>query len=63
MTAIYQADLATERQCQLTTGKRLERTELDFWCPIYGFAIVQASCLICAGRHQLTFPFCFAKSA
>ena len=60
MTAIYQADLATERQCQLTTGKRLERTER---CPIYGFAIVQASCLICAGRHQLTFPFCFAKSA
>ena len=38
------ADLATERERQSTTGKRVERTELDFQSPIYRFTIGQASC-------------------
>ena len=38
--------------------KRIERTKLDFRCPICRSAIGQASCLICARRRQLTFPFC-----
>ena len=50
--------LATERERNLTTGKRAERTKLDFRCPICRSAIGQASCLICARRRQLTFPFC-----
>ena len=54
----YKADLATERERHLTTGKRAERTKLDFRCPICRSAIGQASCLICARRCQLTFPFC-----
>ena len=37
------ADLATERERQSTMGKRVERTELDFRCPIYRFTIGQAS--------------------
>ena len=52
---VTEADLATERKRQLTTGKRTKRTELDFRCPIYRFAIGQSSCLISARRHQLTF--------
>ena len=56
---IYLTDLATARERHLTTGKRAERTKLDFWCPICRSAIGQASCLICARRRQLTFPFCF----
>ena len=39
----YQADLETEWERQSTTGKRVERTELDFRCPIYHFSIAQAS--------------------
>ena len=54
----YWADLATEWERHLTTGKRAERTKLDFRCPIYHSAIGQASYLICARRRQLTFPFC-----
>ena len=54
----YQADLATERERHLTTGKRAERTKLDSRCPICHSALGQASCLICARRCQLTFPFC-----
>ena len=52
------ADLATGRERHLTTGKRAERTKQDFQCPICRSAIGQASCLICARRRQLTFPFC-----
>ena len=51
-------DLAKERERHLTTGKRAERTKLDFRCPICRSAIGQASCLICARRRQLTFPLC-----
>ena len=40
------------------TGKREKRTKLDFRCPISRSAIGQASCLICARRRQMTFPFC-----
>lgn len=29
-----EADSATERECQLTTGNLSERTECDFRCPI-----------------------------
>ena len=53
-----QADLATERERHLTTGKRAERTKLDFRSPIGHSAIGQASCLICARCRQPTFPFC-----
>ena len=42
----------------MTTGKRTKRTKLDFWFPISRSAIGQASCLICARRRQMTFPFC-----
>ena len=52
------ADLATGRERHLTTGKRAERTKHDFRCSICRSAIGQASCLICARRRQLTFPFC-----
>ena len=51
-------DLAKERERHLTTGKRAERTKLDFRCPICRSAIGQASCLICARRRQPTFPLC-----
>ena len=50
--------LATERERHSTTGKRVERTKLDFRCPICRSAIGQASCLICVSRSQLKFPFC-----
>ena len=46
----YQADLATGRERQLTTGKRAERTKHDFRFSSYRSAIGQASCLICARR-------------
>ena len=55
------AGLATERERHLTTGKRAERTKLDFRHPICRSAIgqaKQASCLICARSRQQTFPFC-----
>ena len=55
----YEADLATERERHLTTGKRAERTKLDFRCPICCSAIGEVSCLICARRLQLTFLFCY----
>ena len=51
-------DLATGRERQLTTGKRAERTKHDLRCSICRSTIGQASCLICARRRQLTFPFC-----
>ena len=41
-----------------TTGKRAERTKRDSQCLTCRSAIGQASCLICARRRQLTFPFC-----
>ena len=50
--------LATERERQLTTGTRTERTERDFRCPICRSAIGQASCLVCTCTRQLKFPFC-----
>ena len=56
--SIYSADLATGRERQLMTGKRTERTKHDFRFPVCRSAIGQASCLICACRRQLTFPFC-----
>ena len=40
------------------TGKRAKTTKLDFRCPISRSDIGQASCLICARRRQMTFPFC-----
>ena len=49
---------ATGRERQLTTGKCAEKTKHDFRCSICRSAIGQASCLICARRRQLTFPFC-----
>ena len=52
------ADLATEQERHLTTGKRAERTKLDFRCPICRSAIGQAGGLICARSRQLTFPLC-----
>ena len=52
------ADLATERERHLTTGKRSERTKLNFRYPICRSAIGQFSCLICARSRQQTFPFC-----
>ena len=51
------SDLATGRERQLTTEKRAENTKHDLRCPICRSAIGQASCLICARRRQLTFPF------
>ena len=64
LTETYYADLATGRERQLTTGKRAKRTKRDFRCSICRSAIGQVSCLICARRRQLTFPFCsIAKSA
>ena len=50
--------LPSERERHLTTGRRAVRTKLDFRCPICRCVIGQASCLICARRRQLTFPFC-----
>ena len=52
------ADLATERERHMTTGKRAKTTKLDFRCSICRSAIGQTSCLICACRRQLTFPPC-----
>ena len=43
---------------KLPTGKRAKRTKFDFRFPISRSAIGQASCLICARRRQMTFPFC-----
>ena len=37
-------------------GKCLERTKLNFWCPICHSAIGPASCFICARHRQLMFP-------
>ena len=54
----YYADLVTERERHLTTGKRAERTKLDFRYPIFRSAIGQASCLIWARNRQQTFPVC-----
>ena len=42
------ADLATERERHLTTGKRAVMTKLNFRRPICRCATDQASCLICA---------------
>ena len=50
-------DLATEGERQLRAGKSAERTKRNFRCPICCSAIDHASCLICARRRQLTFPF------
>ena len=51
--------LAPRVECHLTTGKRAERTKLDFRCPICRTAIGQASYLTWASRRQPTFPFCW----
>ena len=48
---------ATEWECQVTTGKRAERTKRDFRCSICRSAIGKASCSICTHRRQLLFPF------
>ena len=45
---VFKADLARERELHLTTVKRVERTNLDFRCPICHTAIGQASYLVCA---------------
>ena len=49
---VYYTELATERERHLATGKRG-----DFRCLFCRPAIGQASCLFCARRGQLTFPF------
>ena len=51
----HEAPVSLERH--LTTGKPADRAKLNFRCPICLSAISQASCLICARRRQLTFPF------
>ena len=58
----HQSDLATGWDLHLTTGKHAERTKYDFWCSVCRSAFGQASSLICACRHQLTFPFCYLIS-
>ena len=55
---IKQAVLVAERERHLTKEKRVERTKLDFRCPIYRSAIGQASSLICLLSRQLTFSLC-----
>ena len=57
----FKADLATERECQLTKGKRTERTERDLRCSICRFAIGQADFFICASHRQCG-SVVFAKS-
>ena len=39
--SIYQADLATERERHLTTGKRAERTKFDFRCAFTALPLVK----------------------
>ena len=39
---LFKANLATERERQLTKGKRMKRTERDLRCSICRFAIGQA---------------------
>ena len=52
----YWADLATERERHLTTGKRAERTNLDVPRPLCHSASGQASYLVCAPpAYELTF--------
>ena len=56
-----QADLATERERHLTTGKRAKGLNSTSGAQFAAEPLVklgQASCLICARRLQLTFPFC-----
>ena len=38
---LYRADLATERESQLTTGKRAESTKRDFRCQFAGLPLVK----------------------
>ena len=58
MRRTKKVNLETEQEHLLTTGKRAERTKRVFRCAIYRSVIGQATCLICARRRQLTFPFC-----
>ena len=58
MRRTKKVNLETEQEHLLTTGKRAERTKRVFRCAIYPSVIGQATCLICARRRQLTFPFC-----
>ena len=58
---LFKADLATERERQLTKGKRTKRTERDLRCPICRLAIGQADFFICAA-HRQRGSVVFAKS-
>ena len=50
------ADLATERERYLTTGKRAKRTKLDFRCPICRSAIGQAKTFLSDARQPEVRP-------
>ena len=50
------ADLATERERYLTTGKRAKRTKLDFRCPICRSAIGQAKTSLSDARQPEVRP-------
>ena len=53
------ADLATERERYLTTGKRAKRTKLDFRCPICRSAIGQAKTSLSDARQPEVRPSTF----
>ena len=53
------ADLATERERYLTTGKRAKRTKLDFRCPICRSAIGQAKTSLSDARQPEVRPSLF----
>ena len=50
------ADLATERERHLKTGKRAKRTKLDFRCPICRSAIGQAKTSLSDARQPEVRP-------
>ena len=54
------ADLATERERYLTTGKRAKRTKLDFRCPICRSAIGQAKTSLSDARQPEVRPSTFS---
>ena len=56
----YYADLETERERYLTTGKRAKRTKLDFRCPICRSAIGQAKTSLSDARQPEVRPSTFS---
>ena len=55
---LIDSDLATEQESQLATEKAREKDQMRLRFPICRSAIGQTSCLICACRRKLRFPFC-----